>query len=53
MATPWLDDIYKPLEFSQINEAPHEILENAIDNIPTFQENNILFSLDHWPKLGM
>lgn len=43
--------IYKPLEFFQINEAPHEILENSIDNIPTFQENNVLFALDHWPKL--
>jgi len=46
MATIWLDDIYKPLEISQINEAPHEILENAIDNIPTFQGDNVAFSLD-------
>lgn len=45
--------IYKRLEFFQINEAPHEILENAIDNILIFQENNVIFALDHWPKLGV
>jgi len=59
MATLWLDDIYKPLEFSQNNEAPQGILENATDSIPTFQGNNatdsiptfqgnnVLFPVDH------
>jgi hypothetical protein len=50
MAAPWLDDIYQPLDFSRINGAPHDIPENAVDSIPTFQGNNVASALDHLAK---
>jgi hypothetical protein len=50
MSAPWLDDIYKPLGFSQINGAPHDIPEKAIDSISTFQRNNVVSAFNHLAK---
>lgn len=37
--TPWLDENYKTLDFSNFAGAPYDIVERAIDRLPIFQGN--------------
>jgi len=48
MAAPWVDENYKPLDFTNIVGAPHDIPERAIDKLPIFQGSNVISTRDHW-----
>jgi hypothetical protein len=45
MVAPWLDEIYKPLDFSNINGYPNDVPKKVIEKLPTFQ-GNMLFRLE-------
>jgi hypothetical protein len=44
----WLDNLFKPLNFANINGYPHDVLEDDIDKLPSFQGNNAISARDHW-----
>ena len=37
-----MDDLYKPIDFSAISGYPHLIPEKAIENLPCFQNDNVI-----------
>ena len=42
-----MTEFYKPLEFSQIAGAPHDILNDAIKKLPIFEGNNAITAKTH------
>jgi hypothetical protein len=47
-----MDDLYKPIDFSAISGYPHVIPENAIENLPCFQSNNIVDARRHVQRVS-
>ena len=43
-------EFYKPLEFSQIAGAPHNIPNDAIKKLPKFEGNNAISAKSHLRK---
>jgi hypothetical protein len=43
-----LDENYKPLYFTNIVGAPHDIPKSVIDKLHIFQGNNAMLAGDHW-----
>ena len=43
-------EFYKPLDFSQIAGAPHDILNDAIKKLPIFEGNNATTAKTHLQK---
>ena len=41
------DDLFFPLDFTQIAGYPHDLLDKAIDKLPTFQGNNAVSAKSH------
>jgi hypothetical protein len=41
----WLDEINRPFNFTNIQGYPHDILEKAIEKLPSFQGNNVCWQL--------
>ena len=46
-----MTEFYKPLDFSQIAGSPHDILNDAIKNLPIFEGNSAITSKNHLRKL--
>ena len=47
MATPCMDDTYKPLDIIRIQGDPHNMPQKFNDWIPKFSMSNIVFTRDH------
>jgi hypothetical protein len=47
-----MDDLYRPIDFSAISGYPHIIPENALQNLPCFQSNNIVDARRHVKKVS-
>ena len=45
-----MTEFYKPLDFSQIAGAPHDITNDAIKKLPRFEENNATTAKTHLRK---
>jgi hypothetical protein len=47
-----MDDLYRPIDFSAISGYPHVIPENALQNLPCFQSNNIIDARRHVKRVS-
>jgi hypothetical protein len=42
-----MDDLYRPIDFSEISGYPHVIPEKALQKLPCFQGNNVVDARRH------
>ena len=42
MATPWLNDTFKPLDTTEIKGAPHALPQNFNDWLPKFSSSSVI-----------
>jgi hypothetical protein len=47
-----MDDLYKPIDFSAISGYPHLIPEKAIENLPCFQNDNVINARRHVQRVS-
>ena len=45
-----MTELFKPLDFSQIEGAPHAIPKDSIKNLPIFQVNDAITAKSHLQK---
>ena len=47
-----MNDLYKPIDFSAISGYPHLIPEKAIENLPCFQNDNVIDVIRHVQRVS-